>query len=556
MVRPVRRASTLVTFVCMTGLLVPAAADDPLPRETVARRAKASTALVDAKPSYGSAFCVHSSGLFITNEHVVRQKGDTVTLVLNAGLKSQQLLKAKVLRRDMAADLALLKVDGDEKVEPLELGSDAELAELTELIACGFPFGVALGRQGEYPTVSVNVGSLTSLRRDKTGELHRIQLDAALNPGNSGGPVLDRTGKVVGMVVSGIRGSGVNQAIPVSHLKRFLARPEVFLTLPAVTAANRHDAFDFTARTVSLIPTKDVPELELILSTESVHERRFPMTLAGGVYRAKAVPFPARQGPPVCRVEVKYEDGLISGTAEDRTFRVGATEVKLSQVRSLRTGPKPEARLGDGRRLEGKPTGLEAVPVQVGKQSLRLDLAGATEVNVEAPREVTALSCVVLVRQAGREVGRHSAPLYIEGVSQPSGRSELSMDLKKKMDLADGPVAGKIAGADFQAEKVQLQTTGLTLQSGRDNIHLFLNIKPGKDVYEYHPDDQPPRNRPSVHVHMTSANPPSVAAYSKDYVMRLEFGKEKDGKIPGRLYLCLPDETRSCIVGSFTLDSE
>src|SRR5262249_44894334 len=163
---------------------------DALSREAIAKRAKASTVLVEVKPTYGSGFCVHSSGLFVTNEHVVRQSTETITLVLDAGLKTQKVLKAKVLRRDKVLDLALLKVDGDEKIEALELGSDKELGELTELIACGFPFGPALARQGEYPAISINVGSVTSLRRNKNDELHRIQLDAALNPGNSGGPVL------------------------------------------------------------------------------------------------------------------------------------------------------------------------------------------------------------------------------------------------------------------------------------------------------------------------------------------------------------------------------
>jgi hypothetical protein len=330
------------------------------------------------------------------------------------------VLKAKVLRRDKALDLALLKMDGDEQIEALELGSDKDLGELMELIACGFPFGLALARQGEYPAISINVGSVTSLRRDKDGELHRIQLDAALNPGNSGGPVLDRSGKVVGMVVSGYQGSGVNMAIPVSHLQRFLAQPEIILTLPAGKAANRHEAFEFTAKAISLLPTKEALDLELILGAGLGKERRFPMKPADGAYRAKAIPFPAREGPPVCRVEVKYEDGSVSGTAEDRTYRIGDKEVKLSHLSSLRLGPKPEARLGDGQRLEGKPAGLEALPLKVGKQSLQLDLASALEVTVEAPEEVTALSCTVVARQAGREVGRQSMPLYIEGISGPS----------------------------------------------------------------------------------------------------------------------------------------
>jgi hypothetical protein len=395
-----------------------AAAEDSLSREAVAKRAKASTVYVEVKPTSGSGFCVHPSGLFVTNDHVIPQGNNKVTLVLDAGLKSQKVLTARVVRRDKTLDLALLKADVDEKLPALELGSDKDLSELQELIAVGFPFGTVLSRPGEYPAISVNVGSVTSLRRDKDGELSRIQLDAAVNPGNSGGPVLDRTGKVVGVVVSGIRGSGVNMAIPVSHLHRFLARPQFLVKLPAVKADNRHSEFEFTAQSISVVPLRETPELELVLGSEPGRERRLPMKLVDGTYRARVIPFPAREGPLACRVEVKYPDGLVSGLVEDQTYRIGGESVKLSQLRKLRPGTKLEAQLSDGRRLEGKPADLEAIKVLVGKQALRLELAGAVEVNVEKPEDLTVLSVTVLARLAGKEVGRYSAPLYIEGVSE------------------------------------------------------------------------------------------------------------------------------------------
>jgi hypothetical protein len=395
------------------------AEDNTLSREAIAKSAKAATVLVEAKPSCGSGFCVHVSGLFVTDEHVVRNAGD-VTLVLNAGRAEQKVVKAKVLRRDKARDLALLKAEGEEKFQFLELGSDKELSELTELIAFGFPFGTNLAPQGEYPAISVNVGSVTSLRNNKNKELERIQLDAALNPGNSGGPVLDRKGKVVGVVVSGIPGSGVNMAIPVSHVQRFLARPEVLFTPPAIKAANQHDQFEFTAKTVSLLSATEALELELLLGAGPGKERRFPMKLVDGVYRTKAAPFPRQEGPLSFRVEVKFDDGSVTGTVEDRAVHIGEKEVKLSQVRRLRPGLKPEAQVGDGQRLEGKLGGLEELSLKVGKQTLRLDLASAKEIIVETPEEVTALSCEIVARLAGKEVGRHSVPLYIEGVSRPT----------------------------------------------------------------------------------------------------------------------------------------
>ena len=75
---------------------------------------KAGTVLVKAKSKTGSGFCVHPSGLFITNERVIGADADAVAVVLNASLKDQKVLKAKVLRTDKQLDLALLQVEGQE----------------------------------------------------------------------------------------------------------------------------------------------------------------------------------------------------------------------------------------------------------------------------------------------------------------------------------------------------------------------------------------------------------------------------------------------------------
>jgi S1-C subfamily serine protease len=219
------RSCVLVVFLAALGSC--RAADEPLSKVEIAKIGKAATALVEIKSraAYGSAFCIHPSGLFITNEHVAGQ-GD-ISIVLNPGLKDEKVYKAKLLRSDKEMDLALLRVEDVKDLPTLSLGVDDKLAELMEVVAVGFPFGTLLApdRKG-YPEVSINNGSITSLRR-KNDVLNRIQLDAQLNPGNSGGPVLDKNAKVIGVVVAGLPGAGVNFAIPVSTLSEFLAPPDV-----------------------------------------------------------------------------------------------------------------------------------------------------------------------------------------------------------------------------------------------------------------------------------------------------------------------------------------
>src|SRR5665213_2506411 len=173
---------------------------DKVPKVEIAKQGKAATAFVEisSKGGSGTAFCVHPSGLFVTNEHVVRTAGDDfITLVLNPSLDTQKILKAKVVRIDKTADLALLRAADAADLPSLHLGAVDAVAELAEVVVCGFPLGAALATEKkEYPAVSVNAGSVTSLRL-KGGQLQFIQINAALTFGNSGGPVLDDTGKVI-----------------------------------------------------------------------------------------------------------------------------------------------------------------------------------------------------------------------------------------------------------------------------------------------------------------------------------------------------------------------
>jgi hypothetical protein len=128
----------------------------------------------------------------------------------------------------------------------------------------------------------------------------------------------------------------------------------------------------------------------------------------------------------------------------------------------------------------------------------------------------------------------------------------------RMMKAPGGPIAGKLLGGDFKLDKISLQSSGaLLLKSGNDAVFIFLPLKFGQAIegksYEYGPDENDKRPRPGIHVHIHSIKPVRATAFSKGYAMRLEFGKEQGGSVPGKLYLCLPDNGKSFIAGTFTL---
>jgi hypothetical protein len=391
------------------------AADESLERVEISKIGKAATALVELKPrrGYASAFCIHPSGLFLTNDHAAQ--GD-IALILNPGRKEAKTYSAKVIRRDKELDLALLRIEGVRDLPALRLASDENLSELMEVVAFGFPFGTALAPEREgYPAVSVNAGSITSLRY-KDDRLYRIQLDVVLNPGNSGGPVLDRKGKVVGVVVAGVQGSGVNFAIPVSAVARFVGRPDVEFDPPPLSPANIHKPVRFEAQVLPMLPSAAPFTVELVLKPAGGREQTYPMAAVQDKYCVTAMPLPAPPGPWTLRLLAQFKNGWLNATVADRAIKVGEREVKLSEVRSIRLTPKPSVRLHDGRTVEGGLTGLDGVPVQLGGQSLRVDLARATEVKFAPAVETDQIWYTLLVRQGNKEIFRKTESLIVEGL--------------------------------------------------------------------------------------------------------------------------------------------
>ncbi|HEY4499606.1 MAG TPA: trypsin-like peptidase domain-containing protein [Candidatus Paceibacterota bacterium] len=171
----------------------------------------------------GTGFIVSEDGLVITNKHVVSDEEADYTVLTNDGKK----YKAKVLARDPIQDLAVLKIEVT-GIQPLKLGnSDGIRIGQTAII-----IGNALG---EFRN-TVSVGVISGLSRkiaasDQRGGLEildeLIQTDAAINLGNSGGPLLNLKGEVIGIstaIASGAQSIGF--AIPINKAKRDISSVE------------------------------------------------------------------------------------------------------------------------------------------------------------------------------------------------------------------------------------------------------------------------------------------------------------------------------------------
>lgn len=394
----------MALFVVAPALLVAQGVD----RVEIGKKAKAATALVEVSGGlqHGSAFCVHASGLFLTNSHVVDGAKD-VKIILNSSLKNEEIVKAFVVREDKNLDLALLRIEDKATIPvPLGLGSSEELAELTEVIAVGFPFGknLAFGKDN-YPAVSVNLGRITSLRFNK-GQLERIQLDAAINPGNSGGPVLDVNGKVVGVVVSGVKGAAVNFAIPVSHVRRFLAKPDVDVALPAISFENRFKPAEFKVRVAKLVSNGETDDVEVIISLTNGKKREFKMTASDGLFRAKIAVLQPNESPSTVGVVFTYESGKLEGTTFDRAIKIGTKETKLSSLQRLSFSPIPTATLANGKTLTGNLGGLERLTVTLGAETFTIDPTRAVDMTIQTEPEVRGVEVTVVVRGDKKEFAR------------------------------------------------------------------------------------------------------------------------------------------------------
>ena len=212
-------AAVLIALTLSTPALI--LADDPAPMSAapvaqIAKKARPSIVLITISGREGSdnrlgtGFVISADGLIATNLHVI---GEARPIAVQTA-DGKKLTVTEIRAWDRNLDLAILKVDAKE-LPALELGDSGKLEQGAAMVALGNPYGLK----------NSVVGGVISEVREMEGR-RMLQLAMPVEPGNSGGPVLDGQGRVVGIVtLKSLVQQNVAFAVEVNALKRLLDKP-------------------------------------------------------------------------------------------------------------------------------------------------------------------------------------------------------------------------------------------------------------------------------------------------------------------------------------------
>lgn len=156
--------------------------------------------------SAGTGFAIADGGYILTNNHVIEESN-----TVQVQTYSDEVYVAEVVGFDPVADLAVLRISGS--IDSFELADSDEVSIGQKAIAIGNPLGLSF---------TVTEGIVSAVRREGPNGLQAyIQTDVTLNPGNSGGPLVDRDGRVIGMANFKVGGAeGLGFALESNTLRR------------------------------------------------------------------------------------------------------------------------------------------------------------------------------------------------------------------------------------------------------------------------------------------------------------------------------------------------
>ncbi len=217
--------------LCAVALVSRASAEDPID-EALRIEKKIRQTCDKVVPAFvfiggGSGVCISSDGWFLTNHHVAANPQTMVVDALDqtCNLAGGHFYKCEIVGLDPAGDICLGKIKDAHDLPYVELGDSDDVKTGQAVIAVGNPF--MLGSTDFHPTVTFGTVSANHVNAN-AGYTDVIQTDAAVNPGNSGGPLFSIDGKLLGINgrintrFSNRVNTGIGYAIPINQIKKFM----------------------------------------------------------------------------------------------------------------------------------------------------------------------------------------------------------------------------------------------------------------------------------------------------------------------------------------------
>ena len=257
----VKVGSPLLAFLAILSILVAlacgaSATTEPESPTDVTENALPSVVQIITSSGSGTGFIVSEDGLVVTNRHVVEGQR-RVTIRLATG----EEYRGNVIQRHSVLDLAYVEIVSTRTFTPLPLGDSGEVRLSEPVIAIGYPLGEELGLD---PTVSR--GIISAKREDY------LQTDASLNPGNSGGPLLDAKGNVIGVITFRVESTetgrpvtGIGFAIPIDAVQQDLG---------ALAASGSGSPEPTPTPIPTIPPTPDIEATKAAIEAMDAHRRQ------------------------------------------------------------------------------------------------------------------------------------------------------------------------------------------------------------------------------------------------------------------------------------------
>jgi putative serine protease PepD len=188
----------------------------------IAKRVLPATVMIQVDRGTGSGFLIDRDGRIVTNNHVVAEaaNGSRIRVVYSDGRR----VNAVLVGRSPSYDIAVIKASGAGSVQPLELGDSAQVQVGEPVLAVGSPLGLA-GTVTEGIVSAQNRPVVVTETTDAdapSAYINALQTDAPINPGSSGGPLVDAGGRVIGvnsaiLTFGSSRNIGLGFAIPINQ---------------------------------------------------------------------------------------------------------------------------------------------------------------------------------------------------------------------------------------------------------------------------------------------------------------------------------------------------